>query len=270
MSKQEGLFTEAARYYDKYRPRYPEVFFHKVGEEFKLDGTGRLLDLGCGTGQLAIPLAASFQEVIGVDPEDKMLLEAKQQALSKGITNITWLRKRAEDLNPMAGELGSFKLVTIGNAFHWMDQERVLFNLDQLVDPDGGIVIVKNPVYKPSDWRVIMQDVVIKYLGEEGRGVEGRYIDANQSFRSALLGSSFKDIERYSFPFQYTWGIESIIGYLYSTSFCPPRLLGENRGSFERDLGGSLLDLNPNATFTENNEAVALFARRAGEAHTEL
>ncbi|WP_353615266.1 MULTISPECIES: class I SAM-dependent methyltransferase [unclassified Mycobacterium] len=45
-----------------------------------LDGAGRLLDLGCGTGQLALPLAGHVTEAVGVDPEADMLTEATRQA----------------------------------------------------------------------------------------------------------------------------------------------------------------------------------------------
>jgi SAM-dependent methyltransferase len=70
------LFMGTAKYYARYRPGYPEPFFAHIVERFRLDGTGRLLDLGCGTGQLALPLAGRFQEVVGMDPEPEMLAAA--------------------------------------------------------------------------------------------------------------------------------------------------------------------------------------------------
>ena len=44
------LFAETAWYYARYRPGYPKIFFDEVIERFHLDGRGRLLDVGCGTG----------------------------------------------------------------------------------------------------------------------------------------------------------------------------------------------------------------------------
>ena len=49
-----------------------------LSARFRLDGTGRLLDLGCGTGQLVIPLAAHVAEAVGMDPEPEMLVEAAE------------------------------------------------------------------------------------------------------------------------------------------------------------------------------------------------
>jgi hypothetical protein len=45
--------------------------------------------------------------------------------------------------------------------------------------------------------------------------------------------------------------IDSYIGYLYSTAFCLPSFVGENRNKFEADLRESLLQVEPSGTFTE-------------------
>jgi hypothetical protein len=48
------LFEGAAWYYARYRPQYPPALFELLSEVFQLDGKGRLLDLGCGAGLIAI------------------------------------------------------------------------------------------------------------------------------------------------------------------------------------------------------------------------
>ncbi|MGH9173431.1 MAG: class I SAM-dependent methyltransferase, partial [Vicinamibacterales bacterium] len=66
-SPYRDLFKGTASYYARYRPGYPAEFFAAVVEHFGLDGAGRLLDLGCGTGQLLIPLAPFVEAAIGMD-----------------------------------------------------------------------------------------------------------------------------------------------------------------------------------------------------------
>jgi len=39
--------------------------------------------------------------------------------------------------------------------------------------------------------------------------------------------------------------VDSIIGYLYSTSYCNPALLGKNKEKFEQELRDKLCGLNP-------------------------
>lgn len=52
-----GLFTGTASYYARYRPGYPPDMFTTLEHRLGLDGTQRVLDLGCGTGQIAVGLA---------------------------------------------------------------------------------------------------------------------------------------------------------------------------------------------------------------------
>ncbi len=54
----------------------------------KLTGDEVVLDIGCGPGTLAIPLAKRVKEVIAIDFSPKMLEELKAYALREGVTNI--------------------------------------------------------------------------------------------------------------------------------------------------------------------------------------
>ncbi|TLF77579.1 class I SAM-dependent methyltransferase [Nocardia cyriacigeorgica] len=125
-----NLFAGTAWHYARYRPGYPEMFFSDLIASYHLDGSGRLLDLGCGTGQLILGLAAHVAEAVGVDPESAMLVEAARRAQAAQITNVTWLQGRAEDL---PDSLACFDLVTMGRSFHWMERERILGSLEEVV-----------------------------------------------------------------------------------------------------------------------------------------
>ncbi|MEU4331316.1 class I SAM-dependent methyltransferase [Nonomuraea dietziae] len=87
------------------------MFFDDVIRRFDLNGSGRLLDLGCGTGQLTIPIAGHVAEAIGMDPEPDMLTEAAEHAAANKVGNVTWVRCGSADL---PGRLSRFRLVTMG------------------------------------------------------------------------------------------------------------------------------------------------------------
>ena len=65
------LFQGAISYYLQYRPRYPNALYDLISQEFQLDWQGKLLDLGCGIGLVAIALHDRFQSVLGIDPDQK-------------------------------------------------------------------------------------------------------------------------------------------------------------------------------------------------------
>ncbi|HEY2270993.1 MAG TPA: hypothetical protein VGI96_50855, partial [Streptosporangiaceae bacterium] len=50
------LYQGAAGHYDRYRLPYPEAMTAHLIHRAGVSGDGRLLDLACGTGQLAFPL----------------------------------------------------------------------------------------------------------------------------------------------------------------------------------------------------------------------
>lgn len=247
-------FKGTAWHYARYRQGYPEPFFLHITERFHLDETGRLLDLGCGTGQLAIPLAKRFEQVVGMDPEPEMLAEAKVQARQAGVTSITWIEGGSADLEDMKAQLGTFRLVTMGSSFHWMDRDATLRTLAKMIVPSGGIVIVWTEFLwnKTNEWTQTVKTVIQHWLGEERRAGSSTYVELKERHESVLARSPFKCRETYRLEYRRRWTVESLIGQLYSTSFSSVAVLGNKRESFEEDLRKTLLELNPSGEFTED------------------
>jgi SAM-dependent methyltransferase len=132
-----GRFATTAEYYEQYRPPYPAEFFRAVAEKLTLDKRHALIDLGTGPGVLALGFAPFVGRLIGVDPETAMLAAARAAAAQASV-GVTFIEGRAEDL---PGEIGSFDVVTIGRALHWMDHAALGPVFARLVAPGGAIVI---------------------------------------------------------------------------------------------------------------------------------
>src|SRR5437773_12232235 len=84
------IYRGAAAYYVRGRPPYARTLASTLAAELGLDGSGGLLDVGCGPGVLAIELADRFSHVIGLDPDAEMLAEGSRRAAEAGIANIRW------------------------------------------------------------------------------------------------------------------------------------------------------------------------------------
>jgi len=169
-------YQGTAWYYSRFRPVYPPALERVLRDYFGLDGRGVLLDLGCGPGPVALRLAPLFERVIAMDPEPEMLEEGREQAQAAGVSNIEWRCGSSEDLSPT---LGKFRVVTMGNSFHWMDRARTLDALYDLVMEAGGIAVVGEgaPIPAPplTPWRLAINDVVKKYVGDRPlRGIWSR------------------------------------------------------------------------------------------------
>src|SRR5207245_3858899 len=76
-ARDEMLYAGCAQYYARGRFPYPRELAEALRDELALDGTGGLLDVGCGPGSLALLLAPLFDEVVGVDADAGMVAEAE-------------------------------------------------------------------------------------------------------------------------------------------------------------------------------------------------
>jgi ubiquinone/menaquinone biosynthesis C-methylase UbiE len=175
----ETLFQGSARYYVQGRPPYAPGLADRLGDALSLDGTGRLLDVGCGPGVVTLPLAHLFAEAIGVDPDAGMLAEAQRRADVAGITNLRWVQARAEAL-PL--DLGAFRMATFAQSFHWMDQPRVATIVHEMLEPGGALVHISDAKTPRQDNLALpfptppydaIQQLVESYLGAVRRAGQG-------------------------------------------------------------------------------------------------
>ncbi len=111
----------------------------------RLDGLRpeRVLDLGCGTGQLTRRLGEQFPDatIVGADLSDGMLERATERAeADDAFTNVGgFIRADAQQL-PLTDQ--SFDVVTCTESFHWYrDQEAAVAELARLLRPGGRLVI---------------------------------------------------------------------------------------------------------------------------------
>ncbi len=139
------LFGGSAGYYRVGRFPYPAELATAFEEELGLDGSGRLLDVGSGTGQIALLLAPLYDEVVGLDADEDMIAEARAEALRRGHRNTTWVNARAEEL-PL--DLGTFRTATFAQSFHWMDRKRVAATVFEMLEPNGAWVHVHTKTHR--------------------------------------------------------------------------------------------------------------------------
>ena len=132
------IFHDAAWYYARFRRGYPKSFYKHITDIFKLNNESHALDLGTGTGQIAIPISKIVKEVVAVDPEKNMLKEGEIIAQKDNISNISWININAEDISK---DLGLFDVTTMGASFHWMEQDDVLKKIYNLTNNGGGVTL---------------------------------------------------------------------------------------------------------------------------------
>ena len=261
------LFKGTAHYYSRFRPGYPDEMIDHIVEHFSLDSNSRVLDLGCGTGQLTIPLAKHVGTVFGIDPEPEMLAEAEaeRQAASASVANVQWIRASSDDLDALAPRLAPLQLATMMRSFHWMNGDATLRALDRIITPNGGIVIGGDGcgLWNGSrPWEHAVRETIQRWLGEQRRAGSGTYATREERWEPVIARSPFTRAEPWQMRFQRAWEIDAIVGYVSSTSFASPAVLGDRQVGFEADLRATLADIDPSGQFLEDVELEAVLVWR--------
>ncbi|HEX8917767.1 MAG TPA: class I SAM-dependent methyltransferase [Chloroflexota bacterium] len=120
----------------RHRPAYPVQTFDVLAGLI-VDEPRAVLDLGCGTGFVARPLAPLVDRVDAVDPSSAMIEEGKQ--LPGGDNpRLSWIVGRAEDISLQP----PYGLVTAGDSLHWMDWDVLLPRLAGVISPHGSLAIL--------------------------------------------------------------------------------------------------------------------------------
>jgi SAM-dependent methyltransferase len=115
-----------AKAYRRFRRDVPAAVLDRLVTHLGLGRDDRALDLGAGTGQVAVGLAARLRGVLAFEPEPDMLLQLRQRTEVEQLTNVVCALAADFDLPALARATGEacFGLLTVANALHWMDTAR--------------------------------------------------------------------------------------------------------------------------------------------------
>jgi ubiquinone/menaquinone biosynthesis C-methylase UbiE len=254
ISLEPRRFRGTVAYYQRYRLAYPDRLIARVANLLGLNPGDAVLDLGCGTGMLAIGFARLGLAVTAIDPEPDMLAAAASAAQAAGVP-LTLVQAGAHDLTP---QMGPFRLAVMGRSFHWMDRAATLAMLDRIVTPDGGVALFHDahPPVKENGWFKTLCDVQEKFRQERARR------GGHRRYEPFLFASAFSQLDGLSVTIRQELTVEDILGRAFSMSACSPEKLGEVREEFAARLSAALRELSPDGRFTEVAELVAVLARR--------
>jgi SAM-dependent methyltransferase len=263
----QTLYAGAARHYPIGRMPYPESLARAIAAELGLDGTGRLLDVGCGPGSLTLLLAPLFESATGIDGSSEMIAIASAGAARAGITNAEWEVRRAEDINP---SMGRFRAVTFAQSFHWLNRPLVAGLVRGVLERAGGCAIVyatthagadtTDPLPLPTPPRAEIDRLIGDYLGSTRRAGRGtRPVadrpgdDTGRTDEDILAAAGLRlaaELTVAPGPLAYRDENE-IVASVFSLSYAAPDLFGKRLAGFERAMRALLRRTAPDGRFCE-------------------
>jgi SAM-dependent methyltransferase len=251
-------FHNTVAEYQAYRLDYPRRLLDRLVALVGLKPGDAVLDLCCGPGNLALPLARMGLAVTALDTEPQMLEAAGAAAAAEGL-KIAFAHR------------GSGDLVTIGRAFHWIDRAATLAMLDRIVTPDGGVALLHDahPPVDENAWYRLFGRISEKYGRARMAHVKERGEGGHRRHEPFLFASAFMRIDGLSVTLRQPLTADAIVGRAFSTSICARDALGPRAAEFEAELRAALRELSPDGRFTEVAELVAVLARRAEQEKRE-
>lgn len=248
-------FKSTVAHYVAGRPNYAPALIAMVTAHLGLDKDHRLMDLGCGPGWLAVAFAPLVGSVVAIDPEPAMLDAASAIAAAHGVT-IDLIEGSSYDIGP---RLGSFRAVTIGRAFHWMDRADTLRRLDAIIEAEGAVILFNDvrPDVPQNAWYRPYNEVVEAFANSEVGFPPQRL-----RHEAPLLASPFNQLSRLGVVEQRIIAVESLIDRALSMSTSSPEQLGPRSARLADELMARMAPFTTDGHLMEVIESQALIAQR--------
>ena len=205
MTDNRELFTGKAEDYARFRPSYPEAAVDWLRER---TSGGAVADIGAGTGIFTRLLLRRFAPVCAVEPNAAM-----RAAFRRFLPGTPCLDGSGEHTG-LPGS--SVELVTVAQAFHWLDEELFRREARRILRPDGKVAVIWNSCVK-NEFTLARDEVCQRYCPRFRAGHAGK--------RSAAEGDAFlrevyfSEVEVASFDNPFVMDRAAFLGNMRSRSY---------------------------------------------------
>lgn len=134
-----ATFDQVAPLYDEARPTYPDELFDDVVSLSGIPPAGRILEIGCGTGQATLPLARRGFRILCIELGENLAAVARRKVAT--YPHVEVLTGAFED---WPAEENAFHLVVSAEAFHWLDRTSAYRKIARALRPGGAIALTWN------------------------------------------------------------------------------------------------------------------------------
>jgi len=139
------------------RPPYPLELFEALEALFPA-GPRSIVDLGCGTGEIALGMLGRADRILAVDPSPAML-EVARRRLGGDHPSLHWVCDSAEAFS--IG--GPHSLVIAAESLHWLEWGIVLPKIAQCLLPGAWLAIVSGRSLVDVPWSAELAPLIPRF-----------------------------------------------------------------------------------------------------------
>ncbi|HTI09769.1 MAG TPA: class I SAM-dependent methyltransferase [Puia sp.] len=216
-----GRFSDRVGNYVRYRPSYPAELIPFLETELGLKKGQQVADIGSGTGIFTELLLLKGYHVTGVEPNEGMRQAAEQRL--GGYDRFYSQNGRAEATGL---EDQSVHLITVAQAFHWMEVDATRKEFLRILKPGGHMVLL---------WNLRLVHTAFLQAYEEFTRTYGQQYESANRINEAEMAAFFqpREMRVQVFPHVKLLDFEALKGLVLSASYMP--LEGEAR--YEEMIG---------------------------------
>jgi SAM-dependent methyltransferase len=233
-------FGKTADDYARFRAGFPDAFFDRLAALGFARAGMRVLDLGSGTGTIALGLAARGCRVTALDPAAPMLEQAKARAAAAGLALETRVAKAEETGFPDA----TLDLVIAGQCWHWFDRPRASAEAWRVLAPGGALMMAHfDWLAFPGNVVAATEALILAYSPTwTGAGKNAPYLPWYADLRRA----GFAGIESFSFDVEVPYTREGWRGRIRASAGVGAVLSPERVAAFDAEHAALLARDFPN------------------------
>ncbi|HEY4874674.1 MAG TPA: class I SAM-dependent methyltransferase [Puia sp.] len=202
-------FSNRVENYVKYRPSYPDAIVEFLEKNIGLKKDQRIVDVGSGTGIFSELFLKHGYHVVGIEPNDEM-----RKAAEKKLSVYPGFISKDHRAEQIGLRKQSVELITVAQAFHWMDPVLTKKEFLRILKPDGHIVLAWNLRLKHSPFLKAYDELKLQF-GTDYKASKMVIEESILSFYAPMPMkiASFENIQLLDF--------EGLKGQLLSTSYIP-------------------------------------------------
>lgn len=228
-------FGRTAVDYERHRPGFPDGFFERLERVGWISAGQRALDLGTGTGSLALGFATRGLDVTGLDIAPELLEVARQVAADRGVS-VRFVTGRAEATGE---DSASFDLVSAGQCWWWFDEDEAIREAQRVLVP-GGRLLICSFSYLPLPDNVAgrTEDLILAHNpGWPKAGWQGVHPEQVH----ALDRAGFREVESFSYVVEVPFSHAAWRGRIRTCNGVGSALSAEQVERFDTDLAEMLI-----------------------------
>ncbi|WP_295458601.1 class I SAM-dependent methyltransferase [uncultured Thiodictyon sp.] len=245
-------WSRTSKDYISHRPGYTDAHFQFLKQlGIGLPGQ-QILDLGTGTGALALPFARQGARVTAVDAAPGQIASAQARALEEHL-DIRFIVSPAEEVEL---DEGGFDVVTASMSWGYLDKTRIVPLVKRLLRPLGRLLVSSTTWLGDADALTRGTQALI---GRYCTGVSGRDNHLDRELIPAWASGHFRLLTYHQYVAALPFTHESWRGRLRASKWIGAALPPEQVEAFDRDLAALLKREAPERFHVDHGVRLQIF-----------